>query len=212
MTKGIIELLRKGGVAVLPTDTIYGICGLALRPTTVKRIYRLRKRNQKKPMIVLIGAVHDIKKFGVAPDARAARIVKKVWPGKVSVLLPVARGGAGTAQVRKRFSYLHRGTEQIAFRLPRPAWLRALLKKSGPLVAPSANIEGKPPAQTVQEAFAYFGNHVDGYVDAGRLAGAPSTLIATGGGAKRGAVKIVRQGAARIARNIFESSARQGEL
>ncbi len=48
------EVLRRGGVGVMPTDTIYGIVGSALRPSTVRRIYRLRRRNLRKPMIILI--------------------------------------------------------------------------------------------------------------------------------------------------------------
>jgi len=149
-------LLEKGGVGVLPTDTIYGIVGSALRKKTVERIYRLRKRNPKKPMIVLIATLHDLKRFGVKIDSETARILKKLWPNKISVILPCRS---------KKFSYLHRGTKTLAFRLPAEASakaglpsfsLRKLLKSVGPLVAPSANWEGERPARTIQEAKKYF--------------------------------------------------------
>jgi L-threonylcarbamoyladenylate synthase len=183
--------LRRGGVGVLPTDTIYGIVGSALRPKTVERIYRLRKRNRKKPMLVLIGSMSDLNCFSATMTRHSGcggvsvDLLKKLWPGKVSIILPVPS---------KRFSYLHRGTKTIAFRLPAKKSLRALLKKTGPLVAPSANPEGKPPARTVAEAKKYFGGKIDFYVDGGQLAGKHSTLIRI----ERGRPVVLRQGAVRI--------------
>ncbi len=166
----IVKILVAGGVGVLPTDTIYGIVGSALLPKTVARIYRLRRRDPKKPMIILAASKSAVKQFGVSIDPKG-KILDRVWPGKVSVILPVSRKAAA------KFRYLHRGTNALAFRVPRPAWLRALLKKTGPLIAPSANFEGKPPASTIREAKKYFGDKADFYVDHGRLAGEPSALI-----------------------------------
>ncbi len=170
-------------VGILPTDTIYGIVGSALDKRTVERIYRLRKRNPKKPMIILIGDMSDLKKFGIMITPAIKKILNKVWPGKVSVILPSSS---------KKFAYLHRGTKTLAFRLPRPVWLRKMLKKTGPLVAPSANIEGKPPALTIPAAKRYFGKNVDFYADAGRLISKPSTIIAI----KNGELTILRKGGA----------------
>ncbi len=168
----ISSILSAGGIGVAPTDTIYGVLGSALLPETVLRIYRLRKRNLKKPMIVLVASLEDLRQFGVRFDARTKMILMKVWPGKVSVVLPVSPSKA------KKFSYLHRGTRTIAFRMPRPALLCKLIAQTGPLVAPSANIEGRPPARTIREAKEYFGNRVDLYLDGGRIASGPSTLMA----------------------------------
>jgi L-threonylcarbamoyladenylate synthase len=162
----VAAMLRRGGVGVIPTDTIYGIVGSALRPKTVELIYKLRRRDRRKPMIVLIARTGDIRQFGVALDQRTKKVLAKVWPGKVSIILPA-----------KKFRYLHRGTGSIAFRLPKPQWLRELLLKAGPLVAPSANREGEPPARTVAEAKKYFGDKAWFYVDKGRFASKPSTVI-----------------------------------
>lgn len=167
-------------VGVIPTDTIYGIVGPALDRVAVARIYRLRERNRKKPMIILIGDIHDLEKFGIRIDTNTKKLLKKYWPGKVSIILPCAS---------KKFSYLHRGTKTLAFRLPRPAWLRNFLKQSGPLVAPSANIEGERPARTLREAQNYFGADVDFYLDGGKLVSKPSTIIEI----KSGRVLVVRK-------------------
>jgi L-threonylcarbamoyladenylate synthase len=75
------------------------------------------------------------------------------------------------------FSYLHRGTQTLAFRLPASANLRELLLKTGPLIAPSANIEGLPPAKNIEEARNYFGDAVDLYMDGETIAGKASRVV-----------------------------------
>jgi L-threonylcarbamoyladenylate synthase len=176
------KALAAGAIGVLPTDTIYGIVGSALLPGAVERIYRLRERDPKKPAIVLVASAEGVRQFGAKLAAPTKRILKRVWPGKISVVLPCPS---------KRFTYLHRGTRTIAFRLPEPIWLRKFLRQTGPLVAPSANIEGKPPARTIREAKKYFRRRVSFYVDGGRLASRPSTLIAI----KRKRPVVLRPGA-----------------
>jgi hypothetical protein len=91
-----------------------------------------------------------------------------------SIALPLPNN----ANIRQRWAYLHRGTNSIAFRLPNKQELLDFLKSHGPLVAPSANPEGLPPAQTIAEAKNYFGNNLDFYIGgAKRLTGPASTLL-----------------------------------
>lgn len=184
-SKKVIAAIQGGGIGVFPSDTLYGIMGSALIPETVEKIYRLRHRGEHKPMIILIADGSELKLFGVHPTAAQKNFYTRYWPGKVSVVLPCRT---------KKFVYLHRGTGAIAFRVPDKKQLRDFLKKTGPLVAPSANHEGEVPAKTIAEAKKYFGVLADVYVDAGILAGDPSTVVSFG----RGKVKILRQGAVRI--------------
>lgn len=184
------KAIIRGGVGVLATDTIYGIVGSALNKKIVERIYRLRKRNPKKPMIILIGSMNDLELFGIKPDRKTSGLLKKIWPGKVSVVLP---------NKNKKFRYLRRGADSLAFRLPRKKNLTDFLKKTGPLVAPSANWEGYPPAKTIKEAKSYFGNEIDFYVDSGKKESRPSSLAEI----KNGKVKILREGAVKLASNLF---------
>jgi L-threonylcarbamoyladenylate synthase len=191
---GVEETLKKGGVGVLPTDTTYGIVGSALNKKTVEMIYKLRRRSPKKPMIILISDMRQETwdKFGIKPTPAMIKILKRFWPGKVSIILTTK--DMRQAAWRKKWRYLHRGTNSLAFRLPKPAWLRRLLQKTGPLVAPSANWEGWPPAKTIKEAKKYFGVKVDFYFDAGRRVSKPSTLLTI----KDGGLKVLRKGAARV--------------
>jgi L-threonylcarbamoyladenylate synthase len=160
--------LNEGGVAVVPTDTLYGLVGSARRPATVDRIYRLRQRDQDKPLIVLIGNVADLYSFIGPQGQRTQELFNGVWPGPVSLIFACSK---------PELAYLHRNKPGISFRLPAKPELQALLRQTGPLVAPSANPQGQEPARTLAEAKAYFGDEVDAYVDGGRLEGAPSALV-----------------------------------
>ena len=109
----VTEILLNGGIGVMPTDTIYGIIGRALNEKTVERIYTIRKRMPSKPMIILISSFDDLKLFDVYPNKKTETKLNEIWPGKVSVVLPLENNFA-----QEKFYYLHRGTNTLAFRLP----------------------------------------------------------------------------------------------
>jgi len=184
--KTIVPILQLGGIGVLPTDTLYGVVGRALDKKTVERIYALRKRDLKKPMIVLISSVGDLKMFGIVLNGAQKKTLSTIWSGKVSVVLSCKN---------KKFEHLHRGKDTLAFRFPDDAELVALLKKTGPLVAPSANKSGREPAVTYLEARKYFAEEVDFYVDSGKLKSKPSTLVELD---NDGHLKVLREGVVKI--------------
>ena len=181
MDANVVNLLKKGKVGVMPTDTIYGIVGLALNPEVVEKIYKLRKRSSDKPMIVLISSLDDLKKFDVSLTRKQAEFLKKIWPNPISVVLPC---------ISAKFKYLHRATFSLAFRIPKDENLLKLLKETGPLVAPSANLEGEKPSENIKMAKIYFSNKIDFYVDGGKMLSKPSMLIAI----TDDSVKILREG------------------
>lgn len=177
----LIDVLSEGGVAVMPTDTIYGIVGQALNMFTVERIYNIRRRDEKKPCIVLVSDVGELSKFSIIPTPEQGKTLKEYWPGEVSIVFDCPG---------ENFSYLHRGTDTLAFRLPKDEDLQNLLKKVGPLVAPSANLTDLPPAKNITEAKNYFGDLVGLYIDGGEMVGKPSKLIKL---QKDGMVTIIRR-------------------
>ena len=150
----------------MPTDTIYGLVGQALNPTTVTRIYKLKHRSINKPCIILISEIADLKKFDFKPSLLTQKIIKQVWPGPVSIIF----------------------TKTLACRLPTSLWLRKLLKQTGPLIATSANSTGQPPAQTIAVAKKYFGKQVDFYLAGRSKTNKPSTLIKL----KNGKILVLR--------------------
>lgn len=179
--KKLVEILKQGEAAIIPTDTIYGLVGSALNPKAIEKIYNLKYRNVKKPLIILIGSLKDLDLFKIKLSKNNIKILKKIWPNKTSVILPCPY---------KKFDYLHCGKNSLAFRWPKDKNLISLIKKTGPLAAPSANPEGLPPAKTIFEARKYFGKKADIYIGGGKLESLPSTLIEL----KNGKVKVLRNG------------------
>ena len=182
----------------MPTDTIYGLVGRAEDKRAVERIYKIKGRAPDKPCIILIGDVAQIEKFGIILSVPERNFFEQRQPRPTSVILDCEN---------QLFEYLHRGTNTLAFRLPASEKLRALLLETGPLIAPSANIEGEPPARNITEAKRYFGdsvdpvrgregsqrvstsNGVDLYIDGGVVAGKASRIVKL---QKDGSVTVLR--------------------
>jgi len=159
--------LSTGTIAVIPTDTIYGIVTSAWNKESVERVYQLKGRNPEKPCIILISSIDQMKDFGVTDEyIHKVSLYKSERP--TSFIVPITRTD---------LSYLDRGTSTLAFRIPQNVTVQTILKESGPLIAPSANPEGHPPATTIDEAKKYFGSNVSVYRDGGTIIGSPSALI-----------------------------------
>ncbi|HET7630618.1 MAG TPA: L-threonylcarbamoyladenylate synthase [Candidatus Saccharimonadales bacterium] len=148
----LIEALKNGGVAVVKTDTLYGLVTRADNQTAVAKVYKLKRRNPAKSLIVLIADVsqlYDWPKLDLSDK----------WPGPNSVILDSPSAP----------DWLKNSDGTVAYRLPDDDGLRQLLGLTGPLVAPSANLEGQPPAEDIAQAVDYFGDGVDVYVDEGEV-------------------------------------------
>lgn len=168
----IADLLKSGQIGVFPSDTIYGVHGLALNQAVVERIYKLKGRPKRKPFIILIHSLADLALFGIKLDSQTRQILQKVWPGKVSVVLG-----------------------SMAFRMPKDDFLQKILSECGPLLSTSANLSGHSSAKNIAEAKSYFGNLVDFYINGGDLADSSSTVVSL----SKGKVKILRQGSVNLA-------------
>lgn len=150
----LVEMINGGAIGVLLTDTLYGIVARADNEAAVERIYAVKGRDPSKPLISLIAdtdQLYDPLPEGIDPT------IGGLWPGKNTIILP-----SPTAP-----EWLVRGAAGASFRQPDSPLITQLLKQTGPLVAPSANPEGQPPARSIGEAQAYFGENVDFYVDGG---------------------------------------------
>ncbi len=168
----ITETIARGGVVVMPTDTIYGMVCSALNAEAVLRVYDIRNRAPEKPCIILIKDFSEVENFGVVLSEAQKKQIEKYSSSEetrpVSVVLDCPL---------EKFAYLHRGTQTLAFRSPRQHGLSALLSKTGPLIAPSANIEKFPQSESTEDARAYFGDKVDLYIDAGPVVSQPSRVV-----------------------------------
>ncbi|HEY5587764.1 MAG TPA: L-threonylcarbamoyladenylate synthase [Candidatus Paceibacterota bacterium] len=181
------KILKNDGVVVLPTDTLYGVVASIFSKKAVRKIYKIKGRSNNKPLIVLISSYSDLNKLGIKINRKQLSLLKKNWPGKVSVEL---------IHSDKNFSYIRGGHNYSGFRMvgEKNKNLLNLIKSIGPIIAPSANKQGEKPAETIKEAKEYFGNNVDLYIDGGKKIGEPSTLIRI----KNCEVEVLRQGVIKI--------------
>lgn len=178
-----ITLLNKGGVGVMPTDTVYGLVARAHDPKAVARLYALKQR-ERKPGSIIAANSDQLLALGV-PHASIDK-VKQWWPNPLSVVLAVG----------PQFAYLHQGLGDVAVRVVAPKWLQIVLETTGPLLTSSANTPGHPSSITIQEAKEYFHDQVDFYVDGGDLT--PDRLSSTIIKLTDEGIQILRQGKVKI--------------
>lgn len=171
----IVNLLKAGAIGVLRTDTLYGVVADANNEAAVQRVYKLKERSEHKSPIVLVSSKNQL--FDdVSPEITS--LLADIWPGPVSVIIPSTEAPL----------WIRRDNDSVAYRLPNSEELQQLVAQTGPLIAPSANLEGEQPAMTISKAVEYFGDQVDFYVDGGEVIDPhPSQLllVASNGGVTR---------------------------
>ncbi|MBL1074885.1 threonylcarbamoyl-AMP synthase [Nocardia sp. 2] len=161
--------LKSGRLAVIPTDTLYGIAADAFDSQAVAALLAAKRRGRDMPVPVLVGSWNTIDGlvFSVRPQAR--ELIRAFWPGALSLVVQQAPSLAwdlGDA----------RGT--VMLRMPLHPVALELLREVGPLAVSSANVSGQPPATTVDEAKAQLGDLVSVYLDGGKADhGLASTIV-----------------------------------
>ncbi|CAL8976773.1 Putative threonylcarbamoyl-AMP synthase [Cellulomonas sp. T2.31MG-18] len=168
-----VNALARGGLVVLPTDTVYGVGADAFTPAAVQALLDAKGRGRQMPPPVLMPDVRTLD--GLARDVpEAARaLAEAFWPGALTIIVhaqPSLAWDLGETH----------GT--VALRVPDHALALALLRRTGPLAVSSANLTGQPSAVTAQEAAEQLGDAVPVFLDGGPTPGpVPSTIVdATG--------------------------------
>lgn len=167
-------------MAVILTDTVYGIVCRAADERAVKRLYGLKSR-QNNPGPIIASSIEQLVDLGI--KRRYMTAVSQYWPNKISIEIP------------HDLTYLNQGTGRQAFRVVDDARLKKILELTGPLLTTSANLPARPTAKNINEAKEYFGDKVDFYLDGGEVKdNTPSTVIRV----IDDAVEVVREGAVKI--------------
>lgn len=166
--------IARGGIVVVPTETVYGLAADASDSRAVARIYEAKGRPSFNPLIVHVpdlAAAERIARFDDAARALAARW----WPGPLTLVLPL-RPDAGVAAL------VTAGLETIALRVPAHRAMRALLAATGkPLAAPSANASNHISPTRAEHVAASLGARVPLIIDDGACpAGLESTIVMEG--------------------------------
>ncbi len=178
----LVALLKSDAIGVLPTDTLYGVVARAASPTAVEKLYALKHR-EKKPGTTIAATAEQLIELGI--DPQMVNDVARYWPASLSIVMPLG----------DNLEHLHQGLGESPFRVVADESLQMLLQQTGPLMTSSANLPGEPPAQDIAEAKAYFGEHVDFYVDGGFIGDRQPSTIAR---YNKGTLTVLRQGAVQL--------------
>lgn len=167
-------VLNAGGVAVIPTDTVYGLAAYPGFPDAVERLYTIKGRESGKRIALLASDAAAVETFGFPLPEKAAQLAGRHWPGALTMVL----GDEG-------------------FRVPDHDWTRRLLAKCGGVLrVTSANLSGGSPATDAPQALADVGLSADLVVDDGASpGGVASTVVRI---CADGEIEVLRKGAIAI--------------
>lgn len=157
--KRAVEAVLKGELIVFPTDTVYGLGANGFNIESQKRIYRVKGRSYRKPLPFLVGNLEDAQKLASSLPPESVKILKKLWPGPLTVIFETSRLG----------KILTGGKDSIAIRIPDDPIALKIIKCAGvPIAATSANTSNKRSAVTGKEAVKYLNGRVSIIIDGGR--------------------------------------------
>lgn len=172
--KGAANILDRGGLVVFPTETVYGIAANLLDNRALARLKELKGRPQDKPFSIHVADKNDVEKYATEILPRAYKVMEKFWPGPLTLVLSAPN------------------EKSVGLRMPKhDVALRLLGRVDFPVVAPSANAPGHPPATTPQAALKDLNGFVEMVIDAGPATlGVESTVV----DARSLPMKILREG------------------
>lgn len=206
--------LGRTELAVIPTDTVYGLAANAFSAEAVEKLLNAKGRDRQSPPPVLVANLNMARALvEVLPDA-AEKLAETFWPGALTLILrsqPSLDWDLGETK------------QTVALRVPDHKIALALIEETGPLAVSSANLTGEPAATTAKQAFDYLGDSVEVYLDGGPSPkGEASTILDLTALVDNyddknvlttvGKIKVIRQGALSLAKiqtvvgDLLESS------
>jgi len=164
------RIIRKGGVVVFPTETVYGIGADAFNPSAVRKIFELKGRPPDNPLIVHVANNEQLVEVTREIPEIALKLASKFWPGPLTMVLPRSERVPDVVTA---------GLDTVAVRMPSHPIALSLIKKSGrPVAAPSANLSGRPSPTLAEHTVDDFYGRVDCIIDGGPTdIGVESTVI-----------------------------------
>lgn len=161
--------LITGGVAIFPTDTVYGIGCRIDSEKGVQRVYAAKQRPVNQPMPILLGDASQLNAYAVAISPITQTLMSRFWPGSLTIVIPVKPASVLPLLLNEHGN--------ASFRIPNHELLRSVIREIGtPIVGTSANIHGQKTARTFGELDPTLTSQVD-YVLQGEISlGIESTV------------------------------------
>ena len=174
----VAEILKNGGTAAIPTETVYGLAADGMNPDAVAKIFRAKGRPQDNPLILHIAGLDWLGRVASDIPEAAKKLADAFWPGPLTMILPK----------RPEVPYaVTAGLETVAVRFPSHPIAHAIIAAaSTPLAAPSANLSGKPSPTSWRHCAEDLTGRVDAIVCAGDCeVGLESTVVTLAGDVPR---------------------------
>ncbi|MCX8082761.1 MAG: L-threonylcarbamoyladenylate synthase [bacterium] len=159
------NILKKGGVAIVPTDTVYGLICDGLNNKAKERIYEIKGRPEDKPLIGFVDKIEKIKNFAEVPPEKE-KILKDNWPGAKTYIL----------KATQEIYLITAKTGKIAFRIPAYDFIIKLSKNFYIIASTSANFSGDKAPASIEEMPYRLKEMVDVIIDGGKVKGIPSEI------------------------------------
>ena len=165
----LCNLINNGELAIVPTDTVYGIIADATNEEAIKKVYMAKRRSFSKPLIIMVSSIEMLKKYVKNISDVEKRLIEKYWPGRLTILFK---------RNNKISDLLTNGGDYIGIRLPDNKELCKLMNMlNKPLVSTSANISDNMTITEISMLEDELKNNISYIVDGGKLNDLPSTLI-----------------------------------
>ncbi len=163
-------IIKRGGLVVFPTETVYGLGACAFNSKAVAKIFEVKQRPHFDPIIVHIADFKHLEHLCMKVDDRARRLAESFWPGPLTLVLLKSRMVPDIVTA---------GLSTVAVRMPSHPVALGLIKEAGvPIAAPSANLFGHLSSTTAEHVRQQMGSKVDLIIDGGRCPiGVESTVI-----------------------------------
>lgn len=186
-----VALLQAGQLVALPTETVYGLFGLALDDTVVEKIYQVKNRQHDHALNLNISSFEQMKYFSQNQPKYLEKLYNKFMPGSLTVIL----------EANKRVpSLVNYGMPTVGFRMPDNQTTLEILRQTGPMVGPSANLTGNPSPKTAQDVLSDLSGQIAAVLKADEsISGIDSTIVDLTGELPT----ILRQGALTLS-EIYE--------
>ena len=186
----IKQVLNNDGVIACVTDTVWGLACLPNSEKAVKKIYEIKKREAKKPLILMSDEFYNLFDFVKQPiEKQAQRLIKDHFPGALTLVIEKSENTP---------DYITSGMNTVGIRVPNNETFAKICQSidGRVLATTSANLSGEAPALTYEEAINYIGDKVDLIIE--DFGCSAKGLASTVAGFKNGEVVIFRQGEIKI--------------
>lgn len=178
----LVEVINNGNIAVVPTDTVYGIIGDATNIDVIHKVYEVKKRDYSKPLILMVSSIDMLEKYVLEVNDIEKKLINRYWPGKLTILFK---------KNSNIDDLITSGSNLVGIRYPDNKELNELMDKlNKPLISTSCNISSKEVITSIDMLEEDISKHVSYVYDGGILSDTSSTIVRV----NDGKIEIIRDG------------------